>query len=29
MSKIFNIDYTDITNSFKMYRKDLLLEISP
>lgn len=29
MSKIFNIEYTDITNSFKMYRKDLLLEISP
>ena len=29
ISKLFSVNYTDFTNSFKMYKRDLLIEISP
>jgi dolichol-phosphate mannosyltransferase len=29
LAKIFKIKYTDITNSFKMYRKEVLMDIFP
>ena len=29
ISKLFGVTYTDFTNSFKMYKRDLLTEISP
>ena len=29
ISKLFRVNYTDFTNSFKMYKRDLLIEISP
>ena len=29
LAKVFNIEYTDITNSFKMYRKDVLIDLFP
>lgn len=29
LSKFFKIDYTDLTNSFKMYKKSVLLELFP
>ncbi len=29
ISKLFRVKYTDFTNSFKMYKRDLLIEISP
>ena len=29
LSYLFNIKYTDLTNSFKMYKKDVILELFP
>ena len=29
LSKIFSINYTDITNSFKMYKKEVLMDLFP
>lgn len=29
LAKVFNIKYTDVTNSFKMYRKEVLMNLFP
>jgi dolichol-phosphate mannosyltransferase len=29
LARVFSVNYTDVTNSFKMYKKDLLMDLFP